>query len=166
MAYDDVPLPIGFGQTISQPYTVVFMLELLDIKRNEKIADIGSGSGWLSAILACLVGENGHVYAFEVIEDLCMFGKKNLERYPNLGKRISFHCENAIKGIENIDDILFDRIIISADIREIPRQWREKLATGGIVVYSSRGSIFKEVKKSNGVFEKFEFPGFVFVPFV
>jgi len=65
-AEENYPLPIGFGQTISQPLTVAFMFELLQPQRGHKILDIGSGSGWTTALLAEIVGEEGRVYAINV----------------------------------------------------------------------------------------------------
>ena len=80
-AHVDTALPIGYGQTISQPYTVAFMLELLQPERSEKILDLGSGSGWTTALLATIVGENGHVLGIEVREELAAFGARNLAKY-------------------------------------------------------------------------------------
>ncbi len=80
-AYFDTPLPIGFGQTISQPYTVAFMLELLEPKEGDTVLDIGSGSGWTTALLAYIVGNKGKVIGVERIKELVEFGKKNLAKY-------------------------------------------------------------------------------------
>ena len=80
-AYGNHPLPIGEEQTISQPLTVAFMLELLDPQPGEKILDIGSGSGWTSALLSAVVGETGKVFAIERIRGLCALGEKNLKKY-------------------------------------------------------------------------------------
>ncbi|MGB9609289.1 MAG: protein-L-isoaspartate O-methyltransferase family protein, partial [Minisyncoccia bacterium] len=74
-AYRNSPLAIGFGQTISQPLTVAFMLELLDVQEGNKVLDVGSGSGWTTALLAELVGEKGKVYGIEIIPELYEFGK-------------------------------------------------------------------------------------------
>ena len=82
----DSPLPIGDGQTISQPYTVAFMLELLEPKKGQKILDVGSGSGWVSTLLAEIVGLKGFVYAIERITQLLKFGENNAIKYklPNI----------------------------------------------------------------------------------
>ena len=69
-AHTNTPLPIGYGQTVSQPLTVAFMLELLQPKSGHKILDVGSGSGWQSVLLACLAGNKGRVIAVERIPEL------------------------------------------------------------------------------------------------
>ena len=86
LTYVNEPLPIGHGQTISQPLTVAFMLELLQPEEGNKILDIGSGSGWQSALLAEIVGEKGKVYAMEVVPELKEYGEKNVSKY-NFVKR-------------------------------------------------------------------------------
>src|ERR1051325_8765025 len=73
----DAPLPIGFGQTNSQPTTVRLMLEWLEPEPGNKILDVGSGSGWTSALLAKLVGPKGKVYAVELVPELVKFGQQN-----------------------------------------------------------------------------------------
>src|SRR6056297_1533626 len=79
-------LPIGYNQTISQPLVVAFMLEKLDPKPGQKILDIGSGSGWTTALLAEIVGKEGKVIAIEIIEELMKFGKKNVRKYNFIEK--------------------------------------------------------------------------------
>ena len=98
LVYEDTALPIGEGQTISQPYTVVFMLELLGAVSGEKIMDVGHGSGWSTGLLADIVGDGGKVYAIELLEILCRMGEKNVSRYPDLRARVKFYCQNAEIG--------------------------------------------------------------------
>ena len=81
IAYENKPLSIGFNQTISQPLTVAFMLELLEPKIGEKILDIGSGSGWQTALLAHIVGIQGKVVSIERIPELKLLAEKNLGKY-------------------------------------------------------------------------------------
>lgn len=76
----DAPLPIGFGQTISQPTTVKFMLSWLDARPGDEVLDVGSGSGWTTALLAHIVGPHGIVYAVERIPQLVKFGRDNCGR--------------------------------------------------------------------------------------
>lgn len=167
-AYTDEALPIGFGQTISQPYTVVFMLELLDVKARYKILEIGYGSCWQTALLAEIVGEGGHIYAMELVPELCEFGKNNIRKYPELKKRVSFYCRNAKNGLPTIAKNIggFDRIISAASVETAPTSWKKQLKIGGILVYPSRNSIYKEVKEDRHKFKIKEYPGFSFVPFV
>ncbi len=170
-AYADEPLPIGEGQTISQPYTVAFMLELLAPKADERIMDVGHGSGWSSALLASIVGEKGKVYAVEIVQKLCRFGKGNVKKYPELAERIEFFCKSAENGLPKTAKEIggFDGIIAAAEVIEAPTAWREQLKPDGRLVYPRGGSLWKETKLLGGFtpkFKKEEFPGFAFVPFV
>jgi len=79
-AYIDYPLPIGHGQTISQPYTVVTMTEMLDVKPGQKILEIGAGSGWQAALLGYLVGPKGKIYTVEINEWLADFARNNISK--------------------------------------------------------------------------------------
>lgn len=76
----DMALPIGYGQTNSQPLTVRLMLEWLEVQEGQKVLDVGSGSGWTTALLACLVGETGRVIAVEKVPELVEFGQENCRR--------------------------------------------------------------------------------------
>lgn len=164
-AYDDEALPIGQGQTISQPYTVVFMLELLEVSAGQTVLDIGYGSGWQSALLAHLVGENGHVYAFEIVPELCAFGSDNLARVPSLDSRVTKFCQSATLGLPTRHGDI-DRIIVAAQVDRVPAAWREQLKVGGILLYPSGNSLWREKKVASDRFEKEEFSGFVFVPYI
>src|SRR4030043_301649 len=86
-------LPIGYGQTISQPLVVAFLIEQLQPQSGEKVLDIGSGSGWTSALLGNIVGEKGKVIAIEIVPELKEFGEKNISKY-NFIKRgiVEFIC--------------------------------------------------------------------------
>ncbi len=86
LAEVDTAMPIGLGQTISQPLTVAFMLELLQPDVGENILDIGSGSGWTTALFSYIVGEKGKVYAIEIIPKLKEFGEKNTAKYSFIKK--------------------------------------------------------------------------------
>lgn len=169
-AYRDSPLPIGYGQTISQPYTVAFMLELLAPKGGDKVMEIGSGSGWQTALLAHIVSEdkinkNGRVYAIELLPELMAFGRKNVAKYDFVkDKIVEFHCFNAVGGMP--ENAPYDRIISAASAREIPPAWKEQLKTGGRMVVPVGNSIFLIEKKSENEFKEKEYPGFAFVPFV
>ncbi|MFZ5559461.1 MAG: protein-L-isoaspartate O-methyltransferase, partial [Patescibacteria group bacterium] len=138
----NAPLPIGYGQTISQPLTVAFMLELLQPQPGDKILDIGSGSGWQTAMLAYCVKPNGKVFAIERIPELVEFGKKNISKYNFLAP---YRTEGSGSGIEKriVEFILgdgsrgykkeapFDKIIAAASAEKIPEEWKEQLKIGG-----------------------------------
>jgi len=167
-SYENIPLPIGFGQTISQPLTVAFMLELLQPKKGERILDIGFGSGYLSALLACCLGKEGKVYAVEIIKELYDFGRQNLAKYNFLkSKRVETFLTNGYYGLEEIARKIkgFDGIIAGASAEEISPFWKEQIKEGGRIVAPVRNSILF-LKKEKGRFLEKEFFGFSFVPLV
>jgi len=159
----NAPLSIGYGQTISQPLTVAFMLELLQPKKGDKILDIGSGSGWQTAMLCQIVGSEGFVYAIERIPELKEFGQKNVEKYNF--KNVEFICGDGSKGLS--DKAPFDKIIVAASVaEEIPQSWKDQLKIKGRLVTPVKGSIWLIIKKDKDRFEDKEYPGFVFVPLI
>lgn len=164
-AYVNAPLPIGYGQTISQPLTVAFMLELLQPEQGNKILDVGSGSGWQTALLADIVGDGGKVFAAEIIPELVEFGRKNVSKYNFIKKEIvKFLNLNAVNGLP--DEAPFDRIIAAASGEEVPLAWKEQLKTGGRLVVPVKDAIHLLIKKEDGIFEEQSYSGFAFVPFV
>jgi len=164
-AYRNSPLAIGFGQTISQPLTVAFMLELLDVKPGNIVLDVGSGSGWTTALLAELVAEKGKVYGIEIIPELYEFGKANVMRYSYINKGIvEMYRGNGIYGLK--EKAPFDRILCSAEAQEIPRPLQEQLKIGGKMVLPMKNSLWLVTKKSETDFENEEYPGFIFVPLI
>jgi len=159
-------LPIGFGQTISQPLVVAFMLEHLSPEPGDRILDIGSGSGWTTALLSEIVGSKGKVIAVEIIPELTEFGKKNVTKYSFVKKGIAqFICGNGCKGY--LKEAPFDKILCSAAIQDkLPSIWKKQLKVGGRIVAPIASSIWLLIKKSEKEFEETEFPGFVFVPLI
>ena len=160
-AYMDNPLSIGYGQTISQPYTVVFMLELLQPEKGNKVLDIGSGSGWTTALLAYIVQKEGSVLGMEKVSDLMKFGKSNIEKYNFTNTKIVQSGEKLGKPEEQ-----FDRILVSAAAREIPDELVDQLKIGGRMVIPVQSSIYKVDKISEEQVEKDENYGFSFVPLI
>src|SRR4030043_2133185 len=162
LAYVDNAFPIGHGQTISQPTTVAIMLELLQPKSGDdilpaqggvspsvrqgkgifrygsKVLDIGSGSGWTTALLAEIVGEKGKVYSIEIIKELYQFGKKNVEKYKF--KNVEFFNQDGSKGLA--EHAPFDKILASASVPKIPLPLKEQLKVGGVLVLPVQDSIF------------------------
>lgn len=164
-AYINAPLPIGYGQTISQPLTVAFMLELLQPEPGNKILDVGSGSGWQTALMADVVGDSGKIFAVDIISELTDFGRRNVAKYNFIKSGIvKFFNLNAVNGMP--EQAPFDRIIAAAAGDEIPLAWKEQLKIGGRLVAPVGDTIFLLIKKSEDVFEEQSYPGFAFVPFV
>ena len=160
--YIDRPLPIGKDQTISQPSTVAFMLELLQPQKGDKILDIGSGSGWTTALLCQIVGEEGSVLGLERHDELVERGRENLRKLHT-----SERCRIEKAGRElGRPGEQFDKIFVSASAEEIPEELFAQLKVGGILVIPVKNSIFRFKKLSDTKVEAQEFPGFVFVPLI
>ncbi|MFH0969233.1 MAG: protein-L-isoaspartate O-methyltransferase [Patescibacteria group bacterium] len=161
----DIPLPIGYGQTISQPLTVAFMFELLDPQRGQNILDLGSGSGWTTALLSYIVGSEGNVTAIERIDKLCEWGKKNADKFKFVSEGIAeFYCEDGSKGFPK--NAPYDRILVSAMVSDVPKELKSQLKIGGKIVIPVRNDIWYLEKKGENEFYKEEYPGFSFVPLI
>ncbi|MFC1785037.1 protein-L-isoaspartate(D-aspartate) O-methyltransferase [Candidatus Neomarinimicrobiota bacterium] len=127
MAYDDYPLPIGKEQTISQPYIVALMTELLELKGDEKILEIGTGSGYQAAVLSQLVDS---VYTIEIVESLANTAKKRLD---NLNyKNVVVKHGDGYKGWPSLAP--FDAIIVTAAPENVPQTLIDQLKVGGCIV--------------------------------
>jgi protein-L-isoaspartate(D-aspartate) O-methyltransferase len=139
----DRPLEIGHGQTNSQPLTVRRMLAWLAVKPGQKVLDVGSGSGWTTALLATLVGPEGCVFAVERIDELRHFGEANCQNFGC--KNVSFFPAESRLGLPGFGP--FDRILVSAAATgSIPQALLDQLSFGGILVIPVGNSIF-EFKK-------------------
>lgn len=160
--YEDIPLSIGNKQTISQPSTVAFMLEHLDVQHGDKVLDIGSGSGWTTALLCYLIREEGMVTGLERVEALVEQGKTNLSK---IFKQDNC-CIKRAGAVLGLPGELFDKILVSASAEEMPEALFSQLNVGGILVIPIGKSIFKFHKLSESHIEKEEFYGFVFVPLI
>lgn len=170
-AYDDIPIPIGHEQTMSQPFTVAFMTDLLiegdrdrERVKDWKVLEIGTGSGYQGAVLAELVDE---VYTVEIIEELAERAEETLKRldYDNV------HVKSASGEYGWKENSPYDAIMVTAGIEgEVPQELFDQLKEGGIMV-APVGSQFNQImtrfkKKKDGKIESHEFGGFRFVPFV
>jgi protein-L-isoaspartate(D-aspartate) O-methyltransferase len=163
-AYMNRPLPIGFNQTISQPFTVAFMLEILSPKAGDKVLDVGAGSGWQSALLAHIVGETGKVIAMEIIPELKEFAEGNISKYKDLKEKVKIILGDGSKGYAA--EAPFDRIVAAAAGDEIPGSWKELLKVGGRIVAPVGDNLVVMDKISPQKFNIKEYPGFAFVPLV
>jgi len=162
-AYDDVALSIGYGATISQPYTVAFMLELLKLEKGHKVLDIGSGSGWTAALLAYIVGNSGFVYAVESVAELVEFSRNNIGKYGFTNLKI-IHGDGT-KGLS--EGAPYDRIHVAAAAVEIPEILKEQLAVGGVMVIPTQDDDIRRIFKVNeDTYEETVYDGFMFVPLV
>ena len=165
-ALANIPLPIGQGQTISQPLTVAFMLEKLAPRPGDKILDVGSGSGWTTAMLAEIVGKKGRIIAIERIPDICEIGRINVEKYDFIKNGlVKMICSDGSVGYVN--EAPYDRILVSAAAkREIPKDLKKQLAIGGKMVIPVGGRLWVLKKISDQDFQEEEYPGYVFVPLI
>jgi protein-L-isoaspartate(D-aspartate) O-methyltransferase len=136
----DGPLPIGCGQTNSQPRTVEAMLRLLDVKPGHRVLDVGSGSGWTTALLAHLVGSGGRVLAVELEPDLVTFGSANLDLCGFSWASI----HEASPGILGLPSAApYHRILVSAMADSVPDELVAQLHTGGVMVIPVNGTMLR-----------------------
>ena len=165
LAEIDEAMPIGFGQTISQPLVVAFMLELLQPEPGDKILDVGSGSGWTTGLLSEIVGEKGKVIAVELVPELKEFGEKNVARYNFIEKGIAeFICADGSKGFK--EEAPFDKILASAAAVRLPQARKEQLKVNGRIVVPINSSIWRFIKIGDSMFREEEYSGFLFVPLI
>ena len=137
-ADDDAPLPIGHGATCSQPTTVVHMLDALDAGPGHRVLDVGSGSGWTTALLAHLVSPGGTVVGVELEPDLARSGAENLRRAGVPAARI--HPARA-GVLGRPEDGPYDRVLVSAESPEVPHALVEQLADPGRMVVPVAGRL-------------------------
>ncbi len=159
----DQPFPIGFGQTISQPTTVRMMLEWLKLGRGQKVLDVGSGSGWTTALLGRIVGPRGRVVAVERVAQLVEFGRANCARVGV--QNVIFHRAGKRLGWPN--EAPYDRILVSAAAAALPETLIEQLAFGGIMVVPVKSDILvvRRARQGNDLTIEVH-AGFAFVPLV
>ncbi len=160
LVYEDRPLPIGHGQTISQPYIVALMTELVTTPEDRRALDVGTGSGYQAAVLAELVPE---VYTIEFVPELAAEARPRLDSYANVFTR----CGDGQRGWPEAAP--FDAIIAACAAREVPDALIEQLAPGGRLVVPT-GSAFQELilidKDADGTVRRSSHGGVAFVPMV
>ncbi len=169
-AYENSALPIGDEEVISQPLIVAFSLELLNPKPGEKILEIGTGSGWQTAILASIVSESteetvlrspGAIISMEKTSSIAGYAENNLQKYGFLESGIiKIIRGNGLKGYKK--ESPYDKIISSVSVELIPEQWKSQLKIGGKIVAPMRGSVFVIDKINKEEYKKREYYGFSF----
>lgn len=165
IAYNDIALPIGKQQTISQPYTIAVMLSMLELKQGQKVLEVGSGCGYVLCLISEIIGNKGNVFGIEIIKELSDKSKESLEDYRN----IQIYNRNGAEGLE--EKAPFDSILISAGCKKIPKKLLSQLKNNGIIVapidskYGGQSLVALQKNKDKFVVKK-EIPGFIFVRFV
>lgn len=161
-AYGDYPLPIGYGQTISQPTTIMMMLETLELKSKDKVLEIGTGSGYSGAIIAEAINP-GKIYTLEIIKELVEFSKANLKKT----KLKNIEVIKADGSVGYKKNSPYNKIIVNAASKEIPEPLLKQLKLNGILVAPVGSGIFGQemvkIKKTREGIKKENLGSFVFV---
>ncbi len=164
-AYVNEPLPIGFGQMISKPAAVAFILELLEPQPGDRVLEIGAGSGWKTAILAHIIAGSGRVVAIERIEQIQKMAVENVSKFGfvDTGAVTILHADGSLG---NPAKAPFDKIISGAAVNSVPQAWKDQVRVGGRIVIPIEDTI-KVLKKTSPIdFEVKEYFGFKFIPMV
>jgi protein-L-isoaspartate(D-aspartate) O-methyltransferase len=159
-AYKDQAFPIGAGQTISQPYTVAFQTQLLQVEKNDKILEVGTGSGYQAAVLVEL---GAKVFSIERQKELYVKVQNFL---PEIGYNPAFFFGDGYKGLP--DFAPFDKILVTAGATSVPEELKKQLTVGGSLVIpvgtSKRQEMIVITRVSETEFKTKKHGGFVFVP--
>ena len=162
-AYGDHPLPIGYGQTISQPYIVALMTELLELRQGDRVLEVGTGSGYQAAILAEIPGVE--VYTIEIVPELAESARERLEDmgYSRL------YCKQGDGYYGWLEHAPFDAIIVTAAPDHVPPPLVDQLAVGGRMMIpvgppGSYQTLLRLVKQPNGEVKTYNMGGVAFVP--
>ncbi len=160
-SYDDNPLPILGGQTISQPTTIMLMLDALDLKKTDKVLEIGTGSGYNAALISKLAR---NVYTIEYVKELYDFAKENLKKV-NIKNVTVIHGDGS-KGYEK--EAPYDKIIVTAASPDIPSPLIEQLKENGILIapvgYNQQQQKMIKITKEKGKLIREDLGDFAFVP--
>jgi len=161
-AYENIPLPIECEQTISQPYVVAYMIDCLKLKKTDRVLEIGTGTGYQTAIISCLCQK---IYTIEIFDKLFNQAKINIDKLKI--KNVIFKLGNGMSGW--VEKILFDAIIVSAASEDIPLKLLQNLKNHGKLIipikYSSENQKLKLVKRTGeNSFDQKELFAVKFVP--
>lgn len=159
---EDRALAIGYKQTNSQPTTVLNMLTLLEVEPGQRVLDVGSGSGWTTALLGSLVGPEGSVSGVEVVPELVTWGQENLAKYPMSWASITRADETTL-GLP--EEAPFDRILVSAEASRVPDELVDQLRVGGLMVVPVKGRM-TVVRRTDGEPTVVHHGFYAFVPLI
>jgi protein-L-isoaspartate(D-aspartate) O-methyltransferase len=164
MAYEDKPLPLFAGATISAPHMVAMMCELIEPRSGMKILEVGAGSGYHAAVCAEAIERRGKVYTIEIVKELAVYAAQNIERLGYWGVVEVFHGDGR-RGLER--HAPFDAVIVTAAARGIPRTLVDQLRDGGVLVIpveEGAGQVLYRVVKRGEKIEKRAVTHVLFVP--
>ncbi len=161
-AYENYPLNIGYKQTISQPYTTAFMLQVLELKYEDKVLEIGTGSGWSTSLIGYIAEK---VYSIETIKELNKIANKNIKKIKL--KNIKTFVGDGSKGLKKYSP--YTKIIVNAACSKIPEILLKQLKDNGILVCPV-GSLYEQnmlkITKIKGKIKTENIGGFIFVPLI
>ena len=163
LAYENIALPITESETISQPSTIAIALSMLKLKENQKVLEIGSGCGYVLALISEIVREKGKVCGVEIVQSLAEKSTQNLKEYKNI---VIYNRNGKIRA----EEAPFNRILISAAFEEVPKEILEQLEENGMLVAPVGPGFMQTLTSIRRIKDKFvvekEIPGFIFVHFV
>lgn len=148
LAEADAALPLGYGQTNSQPRTVADMLRLLGAEPGHRVLDVGAGSGWSTALLGHLVGETGEVLGTELVPELAQQAASAVAQYAMSWAQVR-RADPDLMGLPEAAP--FDRILVSAEAETLPDQLVDQLTVGGVMVVPVRGEMLRVVRERDDV---------------
>ena len=164
-AYLEVPLPIGFGQTISAPHMVGIMCSALNLSHGDKVLEIGTGSGYNAAVISLLVGDDGHIYTIERIAELAEIARRRMELLRI--KNVTVVVGDGKNGLAEYSP--FDKIVVTCYARKIPEQLLSQLSDDGILlcpVGNELVQVLKRITKVHGKIHEENLMEVKFVPLI
>ena len=164
-AYLEVPLPIGFGQTISAPHMVGIMCSALNLSHGDKVLEIGTGSGYNTAVISLLVGDDGHIYTIERIAELAEIARRRMELLRI--KNVTVVVGDGKNGLAEYSP--FDKIVVTCYARKIPEQLLSPLSDNGILlcpVGNELVQVLKRITKVHGKIHEENLMEVKFVPLI